>query len=265
MGASIATPVSSLFHKALTARGTLMPPHDRLGQLMGGVESMRFCAASRRLIVSCSLNCSSDRFAMGGEDTMADDESPEMPKRGLLGTISNEHYAAIGRAADKWSDFEFEIDRTIWNLLRVKHPLGACVTAQLYSALNKMRALIALVNLYELDDSIPKDLNKLSAKIGPLIEKRNRTIHDKRFVHAGTFDVIRFQVTAHPKLTFGPQQETIDSLYEFCNEVEGFRQQFLEIVQRIETATTTSGGKLKPLPGNINRLQSAFVKQAKKT
>jgi hypothetical protein len=183
--------------------------------------------------------------------------------RKLPGTISDEHYAAIGRATDKWSDLEFEIDRSIWNLLRVQHALGACVTGQMYSALNKMCALIALVNLYELSDTIPTTLNKLTADIGPLIEKRNRIIHDKRFVHVGTFDVVRFQATADKKLKFGPQPETLDSLYGFCNEAEALRQRFLEIAKQIESETTTSGGKLKPLPGNINRLQSEFVAPTK--
>jgi hypothetical protein len=193
---------------------------------------------------------------------MDSDETPAI-KRKLPGQIPDEHYAAIGRAADKWSDLEFEIDRTIWNLLRVKHPLGACLTGQMYSALNKMRALIALVNLYELSDTIPTALNKLTADIGPLIEKRNRTVHDKRMVHAGTSEVVRFQATGDRKLKFGPQPETIDSLYEFCNDAEALRRRFLEIAAQIESETLTSGGKLKPLPANINRLQSAFLSQAK--
>ena len=111
-------------------------------------------------------------------------------KTPIRGTISNDHYAAIGRAADKWADLEFEVDRTIWNLLRVKHAFGACVTGQLYFLNNKMRALIALVNLYELSEGIPRELNQLSQKMSPLIERRNRAIHDKRFVIAGTFDVV---------------------------------------------------------------------------
>jgi hypothetical protein len=116
--------------------------------------------------------------------------------------IPEAHYAAIGRVVDAWAELEFEIDQFIWHLTQTPQALAACVTAQIISIYLRMQALVSLVNLYMRDEELIKELNKFSGDVGQLAEKRNRIIHDRRFVQVETKKVVRFQITAKTTLDF---------------------------------------------------------------
>ena len=145
--------------------------------------------------------------------------------------ISDSHYAAVAKANDAWADLEFEIDRTIWRLLRTSQPLGACVTSQLISVFPKLDALRALVEYLNFGDNVKKPLKSFHGKISKLVSRRNRMIHDKRMIKYWSKEVVRFSVSAKSELQFAPQVETEDELLKFCDTILGHVDEF-EIIKR---------------------------------
>jgi hypothetical protein len=163
--------------------------------------------------------------------------------------IPDEHYAAMGKVADSWADLEFEIDQLIWEFLQTAQALGACVTAQMISVHPRMNALIALAKLWEISAAHLDDLGRFYGKIGPLADKRNRLIHDKRFIELTKKQVVRFEVSAKSRSKFEPVPETIGSLTNFAREVTAMQLEFLLIKQRVLTELSASQDKPRaPLP-----------------
>jgi hypothetical protein len=148
-----------------------------------------------------------------------------------------------------WADLEFEIDQFIWHLLQTPQALAACVTSQIISIYPRMQALRSLAGLYIIDEKLIKELNSFSGEVSKLAEKRNRIIHDKRFVQIETNNVMRFQITAKKTLDFQPKEEQITDLNNFITTVKNTKLQFVNIRGRIENHILSSQDKQRsPLP-----------------
>lgn len=160
--------------------------------------------------------------------------------------LPNEHLEALGRVVDAWADLEFEIDHFIWDLLQTPQALAACVTSQLISIYPKMQALISLVDIYVFDARLTKDLNAFSGEIAQYAERRNRIIHDRRFLRAETGKVERMQITAKRKLDFSPKSETSSELTNFATTIRNKRFQFLKIRKKIDDHILSSTDKRRP-------------------
>jgi len=167
--------------------------------------------------------------------------------------IPDEHYAAMGKVADAWADLEFEIDQLIWEFLQTDQALGACVTAQMISVHPRMNALMPLAKLWEVSTAHLDDFGRFYGKIGPLADRRNRLIHDKRFIDRDTKQVVRFEVSAKSKLKFEPIPETIPSLEGFAREVVGMQLEFLKIKQRVLSELSASQDKPRAPRPSITR------------
>jgi hypothetical protein len=124
--------------------------------------------------------------------------------------IPQAHYAAIGRVIDAWGDLEFEIDRVIWELMGVQQPFGACVTSQVIAIQNKLRALRALLHLWDAG-ALADEVGSFAGGMHELTELRNRVVHDKRFILHPQNNVIRFEMTVSKRLTFEPKTEYLVS------------------------------------------------------
>jgi hypothetical protein len=165
------------------------------------------------------------------------------------------HYAAMGCVVDAWADLEFEIDQFIWHLLQTPQALAACVTSQITSIYPRMQALISLAGLYIIDKNLIKELNSFSGEVSTLAEKRNRLIHDKRFIQLETKKVMRFQITVKKTLDFQPKEEQITDLINFITTVKNKKIQFVKVRGRIEDHILSSQDKRRsPLP-YITRLK----------
>lgn len=154
-------------------------------------------------------------------------------------SISDAHYAAIGKLVDAWADLEFEVDLAIWKLQGVEQALGACVTAQLVSILPKLDALRSLANRLGLGETIDKKLKRFHGDIGPLVSERNRRVHDKRVVFFSSDirgEVCRFEVSAKSTLKWGPALERIDELTELFRRIRWKIQEFEKIKEEISAA-----------------------------
>jgi hypothetical protein len=76
---------------------------------------------------------------------------------GKMRELPNSHFAAIGKVVDAWATLEFFINKSIWELMNVEQKTGACVTAQIGSIQQRMKALTSLIALYGGDEALIKD------------------------------------------------------------------------------------------------------------
>jgi hypothetical protein len=164
--------------------------------------------------------------------------------------IPDAHYAAVGKVANAWADLELAIDYLIWELMGVDQLLGACTTAQFVSVHPRMKAVTALARLHGATASAD-ELDKFYGHVGGLAERRNRLIHDRRFLNALTDDVMIFHITSKKELTFGDQKEGIPELLPFRDTVKRKVVEFDEISDRVRLEIASS--PKKPL-AEIERL-----------
>jgi hypothetical protein len=172
-------------------------------------------------------------------------EPPAEPQTAYT-AIPEGHWAAIGRALASWAELEFLIDRTTWHLLGVDQGLGACLTAQFSSVFARLDALLSLAEMRTISKSSIDELKKFRGHLGGLSERRNRLVHDARFVRQDG-SVNRFRVTAKSVLHFNFESETPADLAGFQSEVDQKRQEFLAIWQKIldEFESMPAGRRLR--------------------
>lgn len=144
------------------------------------------------------------------------------------------HYALIGEVTHLWSMLEFNIDLALWHLMDVEQQLGACVTAQFHSIHPRSKALIALLQLRRANEQSVKDVQRFMGTLNGLSEKRNRVVHDARFVdHLG--QTYRCEITAKPKVKFGPVVETEEELQNLINDISNKIRAFQKLRDRVLT------------------------------
>jgi hypothetical protein len=88
------------------------------------------------------------------------------------------YHTMVGRIASSYAAFELVLDNTIWHLANIQPGLGVCITSQIGNVHAKMRAISALLNVFEGTDTLIGDLNKLSSDARGSIDERARAVHD---------------------------------------------------------------------------------------
>ena len=142
--------------------------------------------------------------------------------------IPAKHLVAIARAADTWNQMEFLVDRAMWKLVHAEQPVVACLTSQFNGIFPRMNALISLVTLFKLSEEAVKSFKKQSGNLGALSSRRNRIVHDPRFIRDG-IDIVRYAVVGgRASLRFGSEIETIKELDDFRADVNAARKEFLD-------------------------------------
>jgi hypothetical protein len=196
---------------------------------------------------------------MSPDDSQLED-TPDPPAP----QIPMEHYAAMGRVADTWTDLEFAIDHIIWELMHVEQAFGACVTSQFNSIHPRARALLALANLYNVNTSTIKSLSSILGQAQGLSEQRNRLIHDKRMVRHRNNEVIRFEVSAKKDLIFADVHEPISDLFKFMDSVESIIVKFDTVCAALRSELYASGYKTRAKLPRLTRFPRgpATTKQA---
>jgi hypothetical protein len=88
------------------------------------------------------------------------------------------HYAAIGRVAAQWAEFEALVDG--WALLfaGVTTEVGVCFTGQMIGPRPRLDAFIALARHFCPKSKHLKPLEDFAKDIVGLAEQRNRAVHD---------------------------------------------------------------------------------------
>jgi hypothetical protein len=171
-------------------------------------------------------------------------------------SIPARHSQALGTVVMAWSDLEFEIEYAIWELMDSPQALSACLTAQMISPIAKLNALQSLVRLYQFGKKLEDRLAKFSGSLAPLIERRNRIIHDKRIWNPANGHIRRITVTARTRLKFMEETETFDDLKKFIQDAMNARQDFMKIRDAIMERRDATRGlppEQKPQLPRLNR------------
>src|SRR5215831_16587460 len=148
---------------------------------------------------------------------------------GRRSVIPDNHLAAIGHVAYVAGSLDFQIDIGIWKLVGAPQQLTACLTAQMISALPKLKAFSGLLQVLGASEETVRKVNTLTGEVAGLLEKRNRIVHDARWVHQRTGETARLQITAKPKVHFGFVHETDEEVHAVADALAGKIREFIEI------------------------------------
>lgn len=148
-------------------------------------------------------------------------------------TLSNYH-ADVGRISMAWAQLETIINHSIWHLANVEQYAGACITAQIISPAQRIRALVSLVALRGGGEDQTKPLNKLSGEIDGLARQRNRVVHDPVYQDPDApSGISRFTVTADRKLEFGMVPVREDDIIKIHNDIVDATMKFYDAMQEV--------------------------------
>jgi hypothetical protein len=158
---------------------------------------------------------------------------PETPKRGFIPSTLDGHFHALGRLAALWASLEHEINSAVWNLANVESRHGACLTSQLYNPTARMKAFVALIRERGGTETLAGAVNKVSAKIASLGERRNRLIHDPWVGDpAGSDAGYQLEITAVRKLHYQWRPETVETINETSLEILDVRTEFMKVYKQ---------------------------------
>jgi hypothetical protein len=147
---------------------------------------------------------------------------------------------AIGYIAITWSAVEYNVNTAIWGLAGVPSGIGACLTAQLYSFDSRMKALVSLMHLKRLKESLVKEANRLHEDSRGPLELRNRAVHDY-WVWNEVGEIYRLEATAAKKLSLKPIPVSLADL-------ESQRQALMKLAERSGTLSQRIYAALPSLP-----------------
>ena len=130
------------------------------------------------------------------------DEPSEVERYRPEGEYAQRHYAAIGKVAAEWAEFEFILDTRTLRLAGFPAEKGTCLTAQIAGPARKLDAYISLARLCGASETTIKKISKFQQQTYDLAEKRNRIVHDQWLIFPSG-STHRLEITARRKLVKG--------------------------------------------------------------
>jgi hypothetical protein len=152
---------------------------------------------------------------------MSEDDNNQFEK------LMNYHYAATGRAAAVWAEFEHAIHLAIWRLGGIDSSKGACITTQIGNSNRLMDALIALVDLSGNNGETLKSLRSFQADVGNYQRMRNRIVHDPWAFRLPDASPFRYELSAQRTLVN-------DLIPQSTNEINQFVQKVGNLIGRLD-------------------------------
>lgn len=153
---------------------------------------------------------------------MPKESLPKARRRALRGMAP--HLRRVGEIASLWSQLELHLDAIIWNLLRTKRHLAACVTSQIPNAPAKLRSIKALVDLDNrlgMHDALKSRLNKFGGDLEAVSRKRNRAVHDSWHLGSKARVYQRQATVRENKLLFQDQPVRVRELDRTSAQIRG--------------------------------------------
>jgi hypothetical protein len=164
---------------------------------------------------------------------MSDDPPGTRQYNARAESLSNYH-TDVGRISMAWAQLETQINHAIWHLANVEQFAGACITAQIISPAQRIRALVSLVALRGGGEAQTKPLNKFSVEVDGLARRRNRVVHDPVYQDPdSTSGISRFTVTADRKLEFGMVPVREDDIIKVHNDIVDATIKFYDAMQEV--------------------------------
>jgi hypothetical protein len=143
------------------------------------------------------------------------------------------YVSRIGRVAAGWARLEYLTNEIIWHLANVEYEFGACITAQIMSPSNRVRALISLVRLRGGKEPLLAELNKFSVAADGLARRRNRVVHDPWLI--GPDQTHRVEITADKRLTFEAKETTLAEIEAIALAIKDTIARLIELYDRIKS------------------------------
>jgi hypothetical protein len=138
----------------------------------------------------------------------------------------------IGLVAAGWARFEYLANKLIWRLANVDIAVGACITAQILSPSNRLKALVALVHLRGGSEELLKDLRAFAKRAEGIARQRNRMVHDPWIVEGEKS--VRVEVTADKKLTFKERETSLKEMDQLIQKIGALIEDLYAIGRRID-------------------------------
>lgn len=157
------------------------------------------------------------------------------------------HMEYVGLISSQWATLEFYINSTIHVLAGVKHEVGACMTANLGSIHMKLRTLQALLELYEVNPKLLKEIKKFQDRVSGTADKRNRVVHDPwlPIISPTLSGMGQFISKADRKgREFGSKMIPLSDLVTTNREIMERIDEFMELRKKIKVELPTYAKKL---------------------
>jgi hypothetical protein len=183
------------------------------------------------------------------------------------------HLKRVGEIASLWALLEFHLDMLIWSLLQAEQQPAACVTSQLSGTGSRLRAIKALIDLYDGDKSLRQALNKPSHNEGKSLRqafnkfssnvdavqiKRNRIVHDTFSPSLKSKRVFQMRaVIRDNKLTFGYTQIRVAELDRTSSQIRRLLKQLYRFATKIPNAFDLLPSPHKPGKGQFARIETS--------
>jgi hypothetical protein len=155
-------------------------------------------------------------------------------RNGIMEIINpHELTSRIGLVAAGWARFEYLANQLIWRLANVDIAAGACITAQIVSAPNRLKALGSLVHLRGGSEELLKDLGAFITRAEGIGRQRNRIVHDPWIVEGEKS--LRVEVTTDKKqLTFKVHDTSMAEMDELSKKVTALINDLHSLERRID-------------------------------
>ena len=112
--------------------------------------------------------------------------------------------------------------------------LAACITSQFLSTHPRMNAFVALAELRGAKESTVTEVKVFwNKRINPLVDQRNRAVHDPRMKHQASEEMHRLEITARPSSQFGFKPEPITTLQALHTKIHTTVSDFSNLRDRL--------------------------------
>lgn len=143
------------------------------------------------------------------------------------------HCMQIGQIASKWAALELLVDQTIWKLAEVQEKQGACITAQIGSIHNRMRALLSLLKLRDCPKKVIKEVNVFSQDASTIAIFRNRIVHSPVAYRADYSAAVSLQLSADKTLKLDVEDVDNEQTQRTDDEIWNLLKRFVELQNTI--------------------------------
>jgi hypothetical protein len=168
--------------------------------------------------------------------------SDEVERYRPEGAYAERHYAAIGKVAAEWAEFEFILDTRTLRLGAFDTKRGLCLTLQIIGPGRKLNAYMSIALLNGASDTTIKKLLKFQGRAFELAEKLNRVVHDQWMIFPSGSSH-RFEATANKKLVMEYKEHPTESVDMLMKEIRSLILRFENLDEEVWNDIDTFHGK----------------------
>lgn len=142
-------------------------------------------------------------------------------------------YALVGRVASEWSHFEGVLDLIIWGLAGLSGPIGACITAQMMGAGNRLVTVQSLAQERGIFPKISRQLESLSQRSKNPQDERNRAVHDPWFWEKNSRTLAQHRSKPKKEPVFGFVPIDVQKLEKLIVDITDLRSRAMSLREKI--------------------------------